>query len=204
MLQGILFVTALCLDSLLASLAYASQKIRIPLKSAFVTAMISTLFLGLSFLLSAPLSSLLPAWAASLCSGLVFAAMSVYCAFQGAIKRLLSKKKRGIRLHYGSVQIVLDVYLDEKKADRDHSKTLSVKEACYLAITLSLDSLFSGLAMGFSLAHPLKIAALNFLAALLAIYLPARLADRLLRKSSYDLNWLSALLFAVLAWMRLG
>ena len=77
MFQGILLVIVLSLDSFLASLAYAARQIHIPLKSAVVIAGISAGFLGLSFLLSAQLSSILSPWIASLCSGIVFASLRV-------------------------------------------------------------------------------------------------------------------------------
>lgn len=201
MFQGILLVTALSLDSFLASLAYAARRIHIPLKSALVIAGISAAFLGLSFLFSAQLSSFLSSAVASLCSGIVFACLSIYSLFQSTIKRLLRKRSRGISLRYGGIRIVLDVYLDEKKADRDHSQTLSMREAAYLAITLSFDSLFSGLAIGFFLPHPLWIVAFDFLVALLSIYLPGIFAKCLDRRS-LDLDWLSAILFATLAVTR--
>ena len=202
MFQGILLVIVLSLDSFLASLAYAARQIHIPLKSAIVIAGISAGFLGLSFLLSAQLSSILSPWIASLCSGIVFASLSVYALFQSAIKRLLRRKSRGIRLRYGGIRIVLDVYLDEEKADQDRSKTLSVREALYLALALSFDSLFSGLALGLFLPHPFWIVAVDFGIALLSIALPTLCAHRLYRCDLPDLDWLSAILFALLAILR--
>lgn len=202
MFQGILLVIVLSLDSFLASLAYAARQIHIPLKSAIVIAGISAGFLGLSFLLSAQLSSILSPWIASLCSGIVFASLSVYALFQSAIKRLLRRKSRGIRLRYGGIRIVLDVYLDEEKADQDRSKTLSVREALYLAVALSFDSLFSDLALGLFLPHPFWIVAVDFGIALLSIALPTLCAHRLYRCDLPDLDWLSAILFALLAILR--
>ena len=172
------------------------------MKSAVVIAGISAGFLGLSFLLSAQLSSILSPWIASLCSGIVFASLSVYALFQSAIKRLLRRKSRGIRLRYGGIRIVLDVYLDEEKADQDRSKTLSVREALYLAVALSFDSLFSGLALGLFLPHPFWIVAVDFGIALLSIALPTLCAHRLYRCGLPDLDWLSAILFALLAILR--
>ena len=122
--------------------------------------------------------------------------------FQSAIKRLLRRKSRGIRLRYGGIRIVLDVYLDEEKADQDRSKTLSVREALYLAVALSFDSLFSGLALGLFLPHPFWIVAVDFGIALLSIALPTLCAHRLYRCGLPDLDWLSAILFALLAILR--
>lgn len=198
MLQGILLVVVLSLDSFLTSLAYAVRQIRIPIKSAMVIAGVSAGFLGISFLLSSQLIQLIPSWVASLWSAVVFAALSIFSFFQSAIKRIIRKNRQGITLHYGSIQIVLDIYLDEEKADQDHSKTLSVKEAFYLAVALSFDSLFSGLALGFSLTHPLWIVCFDFVIAMFSIYLPALCMKHFLSSCSFDLGWLSAILFAVL------
>lgn len=49
MIQGILLVIALSLDSFLAALAYAAKRIRIPFASAVVIASISACFLAFPF-----------------------------------------------------------------------------------------------------------------------------------------------------------
>lgn len=203
MFQGVLLVVALSLDSFLTSLAYALRHISIPLKSAMVIAGISAGFLALSFALSTQFIQYLSPWIASFCSALVFAVLSVYSFFQSAIKGILKKNRQGITLRYGSIQIVLDIYLDEEKADQDHSKTLSVKEAIYLAVTLSFDSLFSGLALGFTLTYPFMIVCLDFLIALFSIYLPALCTRRFIAECSFDFGWLSAILFALLCILQL-
>lgn len=48
MITSFLLVVALSLDSFLASLAYGAQKIRIPLRSTLLIALIGTSFLGVS------------------------------------------------------------------------------------------------------------------------------------------------------------
>ncbi|WP_075877562.1 MntP/YtaF family protein [Merdibacter massiliensis] len=203
MLQGILLVIALSLDSCLASFAYTMRQIQIPFKSAVVIALISAAFLGFSFLLSVQFVQWIPSWIASICSASVFACLSIYSFFQSAIKRMLRKNRKGLTFRWGSMQIVLDIYLDEAKADQDHSCILSVKEAFYLAIALSFDSLFSGIALGFSLSHPVWIVVFDFIVALFSIYLPSLCMRSYLQHRSMDFGWLSAFLFALLALSRL-
>lgn len=202
MIQGILLVIALSLDSFLAALAYAAKRIRIPFASAVVIASISACFLAFSFFLSAQIVQLIPVRAASLCAGGVFAFLSLYSFFQSSIKRLLRRNRRGICLHYGNIAVVLDIYLDEKKADRDNSKLLSIREAIYLAVALSFDSLFSGMALGFSVLRPLWIVGLDFMVALLSIYAGTIGGERFFHSRELELGWISGILFAILALTR--
>ena len=129
MIQGILLVIALSLDSFLAALAYAAKRIRIPFASAVVIASISACFLAFSFFLSAQIVQLIPIREASLCAGGVFAFLSLYSFFQSSIKRLLRRNRRGICLHYGNIAVVMDIYLDEKKR-------IVIIRSCFLSVKL--------------------------------------------------------------------
>lgn len=203
MLQGILLVTALSLDSFLAAFAYAVRKIRIPFYSAAIIALVSVFFLMLSFLLAALLVDLLPAWAVTLFSAFVFGGLSLYSFFQSSIKRMLRRcAHRLFRFHYGNVSFVLQIYLDEVQADQDRSKTLSAKEALYLAVALSLDSLLSGLAFGLALSDFTIVLIADFAVALASIYLGSCFGQSAACHSRFDLDWLSGALFALLALSR--
>ena len=96
----------------------------------------------------------------------------------------------------------MDIYLDEKKADRDNSKLLSIREAIYLAVALSFDSLFSGMALGFSVLRPLWIVGLDFMVALLCIYAGTIGGERFFHSRELELGWISGILFAILALTR--
>ena len=202
MFHGILLVLALSMDSLLAALAYALRGIRIPLTSALIIAVVSAGFLGLSFLSAFALSTLISPQAAAVLSAVMFAGLSLYSFFQSSLKRMLRHAaRRLLTFHCGAV-FVLEIYLDEEKADRDQSKVLTAAEAFYLAVALSLDSLLSGMALGLDITQPLMIVAADFAAALFSIFAGSVLAVRASGFRRFDMGMISGFLYALLAVSR--
>lgn len=97
---------------------------------------------------------------------------------------------------------MLLVYADETRADWDHSKTLSPREALLLAIPLSADSLVTGLSIAPS---PLKIAALllfSFFLGCAASGAGAVAGRRAAAASRRDLSWLSGVLLLLIAFAK--
>lgn len=203
MFHGILLVLALSMDSLLAALAYALRGIRIPLTSALIIAVVSAGFLGLSFLSAFALSTLISPHAAAVLSAVMFAGLSLYSFFQSSLKRMLRHAaRRLLTFHCGGAVFVLEIYLDEEKADRDQSKVLTAAEAFYLAVALSLDSLLSGMALGLDITQPLMIVAADFAAALFSIFAGSALAVRASGFRRFDTGMISGFLYALLAVSR--
>lgn len=203
MFHGILLVLALSMDSLLAALAYTLRGIRIPLTSALIIAVVSAGFLGLSFLSAFALRTLISPQAAAVLSAVMFAGLSLYSFFQSSLKRMLRHvARRLLTFHCGGAVFVLEIYLDEEKADRDQSKVLTAAEAFYLAVALSLDSLLSGMALGLDITQPLMIVAADFAAALFSIFAGSALAVRASGFRRFDTGMISGFLYALLAVSR--
>ena len=203
MFHGILLVCALSVDSLLAALAYALRGIHIPLPSALIIAGVSAGFLGISFVSAIALGTLLSQEMASGLSALMFAGLSLYSFFQSSLKRLLRHAaRRLLTFHCGGAVFGLEIYLDEAKADRDHSQVLSAVEAFYLAVALSLDSLLSGMALGLDISQPLLVVAADFIAALCSIFAGGMLARRTIGSLRFDMGLISGFLYAILAVSR--
>ena len=204
MLHSFLLVTALSLDSFLAALAYGTKHIKIPVKSAVLISSIGVLFLSVSLYAAKCLQQFIPQW---LCSGIsftIFLCIGLSSIFQGTIKRILRKyKRKQLEFEYSGISFVLDVYLDETKADSDCSMYLSLKEAAYLAVALSIDSLVSGFAMGISILHPLQVLIISFLMGVFVILLGSFLGKRIFHKADFDLSWMSGILFIILAFTRI-
>ncbi len=96
---------------------------------------------------------------------------------------------------------VIDVFLDETKADMDKSKSLSIKESIFLAITLSIDSLASGFAVGMQISQPLPVLVCSFLIGIISI-LGGSIVGEKIGSLKYNLSWLSGVLFLILAFMK--
>lgn len=204
MFQSFLLVVALSIDSFLASLAYGAEKIRIPLRSALLISFIGIVFLGISLYTATFIQMFIPDYVCKWISFAIFFMIGISSIFQGTIKSFLRKsKQKQLTFCYSGISFVLDVYLDETKADVDHSKSLSLKEALYLAIALSIDSLVSGFALGISIIHPLPVLLISFLIGITAVLSGSFLGGKAGKMSHLDLSWLSGILFLFLACSRI-
>lgn len=204
MLPSLLLVIALSIDSLLASLAYGAEKIHIPIRSATLIAGIGVLFLGISLYTASFIQMYIPSYVCKWISFTIFFMVGISSIFQGTIKQFLRKsKQKKLTFEYSGISFVLDVYLDETKADVDHSKSLSLKEALYLAIALSIDSLVSGFALGIGITHPLPVLLVSFCIGVIAVLLGSYLGRKMITLSKIDLSWISGALFLVLAMSRI-
>lgn len=202
MWNAFLLVIALSLDSFLASLAYGGEHIRIPWKSAILISSIGVLFLSLYT--AAFIQQFIPPYICRMISFVIFFMIGISSLFQGTIKSFLGTyKRKKLSFEYSGISFVLDIYLDETKADADHSKLLSLKEALYLAIALSIDSLASGFALGISIIQPLPVLIISFCIGILAILCGSFLGSRMLSLKECRLSWLSGVLFLILAFSRI-
>lgn len=204
MLQSFLLVIALSTDSFLASLAYGAEKIRIPLRSALLIAFVGVAFLGVSLYTASFMELFIPPYVCKWISFSIFFMIGMSSVFQGTIKRFLRHThQKKLTFEYSGISFVLDVYLDETKADVDNSKVLSLKEALYLAVALSIDSLVSGFALGISITNPLPVLLISFLVGLCAVLSGFYFGGKLGMKSHLDLSWTSGILFLMLAISRI-
>lgn len=204
MLNSFLLVIALSIDSFLASLAYGAQRINIPLKSALLISFVGVVFLSLSLYTASFIQRFLPGSIGSKISFTIFLMIGISALFQGTIKSFLKKcKRKKVQFSCKGVSFVLDVYVDETKADMDHSKLLSLKEALYLSIALSVDSLVSGFALGISIHKPFPVLIISFGIGLLAVLSGSFIGRKVTSLAKWNLSWISGILFLILAVSRI-
>ena len=140
------------------------------LKSAVLISLIGVLFLSFSLYTAAFIQQFIPPYICRMISFTIFFMIGLSSLFQGTIKSFLGTyKRKKLSFEYSGISFVLDIYLDETKADADNSKLLSLKEALYLAVALSIDSLASGFALGISIVQPLPVLVISFCVGILAI-----------------------------------
>ena len=101
------------------------------------------------------------------------------------------------------ISFVIDVYIDETRADIDHSKILSAKEAIYLAIALSIDSLATGIAFGMAINDPKEVLLISFVMGILILTIGQWLGRRISKAVSYDLSWMTGVILLILAFSRI-
>lgn len=197
-----LLVFTLSLDTLFACLACGTDRIRIPLRSTVVIALVGSSCLALSLLLRGLLTYILPRDLIRWFGFSVLLLLGLTALFQAGIKRFLSARadsRQPLRFECFDLSLVLTVYADETRADVDHSKILSPREAFLLAIPLSADSLVTGLSISASPLKSLFLLLFSFLIGTLFAKIGVEIGRRAASASKISLSWLSGLLLIGIA-----
>ena len=205
MFSMLLLVLALSIDALIASLAYGANNIHIALAPAAVISGVGTVCLGLSLLAGGIIRQAVhPAVCSGISFGLLFL-VGLVTLFEGLFKNYLRRRRgaKQVSFEMQGIRFVLDVFLDETKADSDDSKDLSVRESLYLAAALSVDSLASGLGSGLSDIPIFLTIAIYAVIQFIVVLAGFHLGKRLHGKTTPDLSPLSGILLMIVAFTRL-
>ena len=206
MLESFLLVVALCMDAFMASLAYGAGNIKIPFRSAFVIGLIGTSFLALSLFAAGIVARFVPAYICALASFILLMVLGVSSLFQNAIKaylKTLKNNSKKLSFKYANIGFIIDIYLDETQADSDRSKVLSVKEAVYLAVVLSMDSLVTGFGAGLGAMSYVSTLAMSLVLGVLAVMLGGRIGAKIAGRKGLDLSWMGGAILILLAVVRM-
>ena len=206
MLEGILLIAALCTDAFVASIAYGMDKIKIPLRSAAVIALIGTGLLACALTASAFIQQAVPHQTCVAVSFILLLVIGVYNLFQNGIKAYLRTKAdytKRLKFKFADIGFFISICLDETEADKDHSKVLSVREALYLALALSIDSLVTGIASNLATRLIFPILAVSLLFHMIVVLAGSALGRRLSGNPRLNLSWLGGLLLIVLAFLKI-
>ena len=91
-METILLVLTLSIDAFVASLAYGTNKIKIPIKSIVFIDIMCAIFLALSMLLAISFKKILPINVTSTISFILLIILGIYYLFESIIKKYLNKK----------------------------------------------------------------------------------------------------------------
>lgn len=205
-METFLIVFTLSLDAFVASIAYGINKIRMPFKSMVIIDIVCTSLLAISIFLGTLISKILPQNSTSLISFSILFLLGVYYLLEGAIKSYIKNTlvlDKNFRFKLFDIWFVITIYMDEIKADFDNSKTLNLKEALYLGIALSLDSLAIGFGFSLRRINCLGIIFFSLIANMIAIWGGLAIGKRFVEKTEIDLSWLAGVILLILAFLRL-
>ncbi|MBE6023017.1 MAG: sporulation membrane protein YtaF [Cellulosilyticum sp.] len=206
MLESILLVLSLCVDACVASFAYGTNKIKIPVKSSIILTAISTLFLMLSVGIGSLFKEIIPTELANIACFIILFILGFMRLFEGMLKNYLHKKahsSNNIEVTLFNFKLVLNVYADVTLADLDHSKSLSSKESLYLGIALSLDSLVVGLGAALAPISLFQVTFLSIIFHFIGITLGCFIGSKCAEKMNIDLSWLSGAILIALALLKI-
>ena len=174
MLQSLLLVFSLCLDTFVASIAYGTDKIKIPFYSSIIINLVCSSFLGIALFLGDLLNNFMPINVATYLSFFLLLGLGIYRVFEVFCKKYIKK----------------------------FSKLLSAKEAFYLAIALSLDSLAVGFGSGLGYVNYAQVIILCFLVGIVCLRVGSQLGRHFANIINVNLSWLSGVLLIILAFIR--
>ena len=205
-LESLILAIALSVDALLASFAYGSQRIKIPLRSILVISLICSGMLALALFLGAQAAALIPAGLAPGLSFTILFGLGLLRIFDSSLKNWIRKKgdhQGQIKFSLLHLKFILNVYADAKRADADNSRTLSTAEAAALSVALSLDGIAAGLGAGLTGAGIALSMGMVFLLTIASVVTGCGLGKRLSQKLTADISWVSGALLILLAILQL-
>lgn len=202
MLQSLLLVLSICIDTFVASISYGVDRIKIPLKSVILINFVCSLFLGFSFFIGYFFKDFLSKEFASFLSFILLFILGLYRVFEAFFKNYLNKFtkiKKPINFKVFDFHFVLEVYANETKADYDNSKVLTEKEAIYLASALSFDSLAVGFGISLTDINHFQIIILSFFVGMISILSGVFLGKLFSKLSNINFSCLSGFLLIALS-----
>lgn len=202
MVESLLLVCSICLDAFVASIAYGSNKIKIPVISSMVISIVGAVVLGVSLFLGSLIKDFLPGNLPITLSFSILMILGIYRLFESLFKGYIQKHittEKSFSFKLFDFNFILQIYADETKADIDKSKVLSIKESLYLAIALSFDSLAVGFGSSLAGVNYIQTIILCFIVGLCATCIGSFIGKKLVEKTNIDLSWLSGVILMVLA-----
>lgn len=209
MLESILLVTALSIDAFVASVAYGTNKIKIPFFSVITINLVCTSLLGVSLYLGYAVREFVPGNLMGLIGVMILLILGVYQLFEGVAKNLIHKyleQAKKVNFQLFNFKFVLEVYVDETKADFDCSRRLNTREAFALAVALSIDGLAAGFGTALGNVNYVQILLGSLIFHMMAVWLGVWVGGHLAEKSKINMSWVSGsilILLAIFKWVTI-
>lgn len=205
-IESFLLVCALSMDAFVSSFAYGTNKIKIPFKSVAVIALVCSSFLAASIFLATILNSFISQEITRILSFSILFLLGLAKFFDSTIKLYIKRHNqlnKELNFSILNLQFMLNVYANPEEADINASKSLSPKEAVYLAVALSVDGLAVGFGAGLIAVNHLLVILFAFITDTIALTLGCRLGNKVVEKTVLNLSWLSGVVLIALAFLKL-
>lgn len=205
LLNIFLLVFALCLDTLVASIAYGTNRIRISHGQIALFNGVCCMFLGLSLAFGALLDRAIPQ---SLTKSICFYSLLLLGCMKLAdagIRQYLRRHKsihKNASFRFSHLRLIIDIYSDPMEADTDQDECLSWKEVFFFSLAMSVDSLVTGMMAAFLKISVSATVLCAFLVGECFTYLGLFLGRKISRHCPRDLSWLGGVLLILLALLK--
>ena len=206
MMEILLLVSALCIDELVASMAYGANGIRLKMTNVLLMNLVSSGFLGAALGFGTLFTGLMEQQTARMIGFVCLFFLGIIKLSDYFIKCYINrheKQWRSIRFSVSGLRFIISIYADPRAADKDQSNTLSIKETLLLSCAMSIDSLTVGTMAAFlGVSIPASVAC-SFVVGCICVLAGYGLGKKILTKSSHDLSWIGGVFLLLLALSRL-
>ncbi len=186
----LLLVIVLSLDAFTAGLSYGIEKVKVPLSSLMIIAMISGAMLTLSLFAGHILLNFISPTFTKVLSFLVLFLLSLY-KFYDAFPRL----------HFTKHRLTTEVIT--QNINKHPKEILSLSEAVVLATALSIDNVSAGICTGMILFSVPLTLLVTFFIHLISLSTGVLTGCFFFKNSSKNFSWLGAAILMLLALLRL-
>lgn len=195
MLKIFLLILAVCTDCFAAAIGLCSAGIKIPTKSTVIISIVGTISLTLSVYFADIIKTFIPVEICSMLSFILLVTLGLFNIFQNTVKHLLKKKEL-------KNNNPVNLFFNQTAADADNSKTISPKEALFLSIALSADSLVTGISAGFASYNIVILTVMAFIVGFCLIKAGCFIGTKIISSKKINLNWICGLMLILLAFLR--
>ncbi|MCL2857342.1 MAG: manganese efflux pump [Oscillospiraceae bacterium] len=204
-LEAMMLALVLSLDAFVASFAYGSKSIKIPMRSAWVITLTCAGVVGLALLVGSLLRQYISYGLAAWISFTILFILGIVKLLDSITKSIIRRRAvRGeLKFSLFNLNFILMLYADPEQADVDGSKILSPAEATSLALALSLDGLGVGLGAAIGSANGLVVFLGAIVTGIAAVVFGGRLGNKAAEKAKLNISWLSGVLLIALAFASL-
>jgi len=205
LITGFFAAFSVAIDAFVGSLAYGTNKIRIPLKPALLINLICTSCFFFSYILGSILKGYIAEQITIIISFLFLFIIGLIKLLDWYIKKLIrnwSQKDKKISFSMFNIKFILSLYANPEKADVDKSRDLSTKEAIPLGIAVGIDGVIVGLALSLINTNIFYLLFCSITLHAMAIFLGCFIGKTLAYKTNWDINWLGGSILIILAITR--
>lgn len=198
----LLFMLAVSVDSLTAGFSYGTSRVRIKPLSAVFLVFIPAVSITLMTRIGSLLFSFIPAHTFSVLSFLLLFFLACEKLIESLIRHLAEKYPNNVgnwAYKIKQVNIIFTIYFSPEDANKQDVQVLSAKEALFLSLALSLDSILASMAFSCQVSSLFSFFLLAVFFHFLLFWSGYMLGLLVSRKFSIDLSWLSGLFLLLLA-----
>lgn len=206
MFSAIAIALSLCMDSFTTSLSYGVSKIKVPLLSSTIISLISTIVLFISLSTAGLLKPYFDSNILTIIGSMFLITIGVINLWKESLKHYLTIQKeqtKKLQFKFLQVNFMMELFLDDRKADVDHSNTLSIKEAIFLAVALSIDSLSVGFSIGMSHIPAIPTLLFTFLFNMLFFIIIPLIGNHLDFIEKKHVFWLNGMILILIGIVRI-